>query len=209
MDTNKQNPDLIYQFKITLTAITPLIWRRIQVPAMYSFWELHVAIQDAMGWLDCHLHTFRIPEEHENRFIEIGSPSDVFDDETIIPEHKTPLAQYVTDPGQVIKYEYDFGDGWLHEVLLEEALPKTKGARFPKCIDGERACPPEDCGGPPGYYELLETLQNPEHEEYEDSVDWLKNHLKNYHPFNPDEFSPSKVRFDNPKQRWKISHPGT
>jgi hypothetical protein len=202
---NKSASHLICQFKISLSEIEPLIWRRIQVPAKYSFWDLHVAIQDAMGWLDYHLHAFRIRQKHKRKFIEIGIPIEEWDAEMIVPGWEIPIPDYLTEPGQLAEYEYDFGDGWRHEVLLEGILLKTKGAKYPKCIDGERACPPEDCGGIPGYYRLIEILQDPKHDEYEGYVGWLKGHAKNYYPYEPDKFSPDHVRFDNPKRRWKIA----
>jgi hypothetical protein len=102
-------------------------------------------------------------------------------------------------------YEYDFGDGWEHEVLLEGILLKEKDVNYPWCMAGERACPPEDCGGVPGYDQLLETLADPAHEEYQQTIEWLKGHLKNYHPYHPDAFEPGKVHFDKPKKRWKMA----
>ncbi|MBS3780649.1 MAG: plasmid pRiA4b ORF-3 family protein [Desulfovermiculus sp.] len=99
--------------------------------------------------------------------------------------------------------DYDFGDSWRHDVLFEGLLVKEKGARYPKCLGGERACPPEDCGGVSGYYELLDILKDPKHEEYEEMISWLKGHFKNYHPYDPEVFKPEKVRFSNPTTRWK------
>ncbi len=199
----KTKNHLVYQFKITLYEIDPPIWRRIQVPAKYNFWDFHVAIQDAMGWLDYHLHAFRFRPKHKRKTIEIGIPVDVPDDIEIIPGWEVPITDHFTDPGQAIEYEYDFGDSWFHEILFEGILLKTKGEKYPKCIAGERACPPEDCGGIGGYYWVVNVLQDPGHDEYEDCVGWLKGHAKNYHPYDPDEFSTDKVHFENPKQRWK------
>jgi len=197
---------LVYQFKISLYQIEPRIWRRIQVPAKYSFWDLHVAIQDAMGWLDYHLHAFRFRPKHKRKSIEIGIPGDDFyDDIEVIPGWEVPIIDHFTEPVQLIEYEYDFGDSWYHEILFEGILLKTKGEKYPKCLDGERACPPEDCGGVDGYYRLIKILQDPHHDEYEEYVEWLKGHAKNYHPYKPDEFNPDKVHFDNPKQRWKYA----
>jgi len=102
-------------------------------------------------------------------------------------------------------YEYDFGDCWVHNVLLEDILPKEKGVKYPKCIAGERACPPEDCGSVPGYYQFLEIIKNPAHHEYRDTIDWLKGHAKNYYPYDPDGFDPEQVHFWNPKKRWQIA----
>jgi len=192
---------IILQFKITLLGIKPQIWRRIQVPVGYSFWDLHVALQDAMGWLDYHLHAFRFHQSARDQ-IQIGMP-DQFGDLAILPGWEVALTDYFKDPGDVALYEYDFGDGWDHELLLEGILIKEKRLKYPRCIDGERACPPEDCGGVGGYYNLLEILENPEDEEYKAMVEWLKGHLKNYHPYKPDQFDPKKVKFDDPKMRWE------
>ena len=194
---------LVYQFKLSLYEIEPLIWRRIQVPSAYSFWDLHVAIQDAMGWFNYHLHAFRLRPKHKTKPIEVGIPVDDWEGDAVIPGWEMPIADFFVEPGQVAEYEYDFGDGWVHEVLLEGILLKTKGVKYPICLAGERACPPEDCGSIPGYYSIIAILQNPDHEEYEDTVTWLKGHAKNYYPFDPEAFIPEKVRFDNPARRWK------
>ena len=189
----------IYQFKITLKEINPPIWRRILVPENYNFWDLHVAIQDAMGWLDCHLHAFRIRRKHSRTFTEIGIPNeDRFEDEPeILPGWEVPISEYFYDVGDACNYEYDFGDGWAHEVLLEGFLIMEKDQKYPKCIDGKRACPPEDCGGVPGYYNLLEILSDTSNEEYEEMVSWLGE------KYEPEKFNTEEVKFDNPKKRWK------
>jgi hypothetical protein len=202
---NKGTNHLIYQFKISLSGIEPLIWRRIQVPAKYSFWDLHVAIQDVMGWLDYHLHAFRIRPKHKRKYIEIGIPVNEFDGDMVEAGWDIPIVDYFTEPGQLIEYEYDFGDGWIHELLLEGILLKAKNTKYPICIGGERACPPEDCGSIPGYYRLIEILHNQNHDEYEEYIAWLKGHAKNYYPYDPDKFAPDGVLFDNPKRRWKIA----
>ncbi|MGB2927732.1 MAG: plasmid pRiA4b ORF-3 family protein, partial [Desulfobacterales bacterium] len=183
----------------------PKIWRRIQVPSKYSFWDLHVAIQDSMGWIDYHLHAFRVRMPHKRKIVEIGIPTDDYFDEPVLPGWQIPITDYFTEPGKSAPYEYDFGDGWEHNILLEGILLKEKGARYPKCVAGERACPPEDCGGLPGYYELVEILKNPKHPEFRDHIGWLKGHAKNYYPYEPDQFNPEKVEFWNPKKRWKIA----
>jgi hypothetical protein len=193
---------LVFQFKITLLEIDPRIWRRVQVPTGYSFWDLHVAIQDAMGWVDYHLHAFRFPQSGKQT-IEIGIPFEEYDDLITLPGWETPITNYFTAPGDAAVYEYDFGDSWQHELLLEGVLLKEKGARYPRCIGGERACPPEDCGSIPGYYHMLEVLADPVDEEYAEMVTWLKGHVKNYHPYDPDRFDVREVVFDNPRARWR------
>ena len=189
----------VYQFKIQLKEITPPIWRRILVPEEYNFWDLHVAIQDSMGWLDHHLHVFRIRQKHSSSIVEIGIPNvDRFEDEPeIIPGWEIPISHYFHDLGITSDYKYDFGDGWEHEVILEGILIKEKGTKYPKCIDGSRACPPEDCGGVPGYCHVSDVVSNPGHEEYEDMITWLGG------KYDPEEFNPDDIKFDNPKKRWE------
>ena len=201
----KARNKIVYQFRIELNEIKPLIWRQIQVPASYNFWDLHVAIQDSMGWLDYHLHAFRIRMPHKKKMIEIGIPDEEFDSRNVLPGWEISITEYFTQPGDSAVYEYDFGDCWHHNVLLEAILLKEKGVKYPKCIAGERACPPEDCGGVPGYYELLEVIENPSDPEYEEIVAWLKGHAKNYFPYDPDAFKPEQLKFWNPKKRWQVA----
>jgi len=196
--------DLIYQIKVSLNGITPPIWRRIQVPATYTFWDLHVAIQDAMGWLDYHLHAFRIKKQNKRKPVEIGIPDQEYED-TTLPGWEIKVCDYLSEPGNFANYDYDFGDGWSHNVLLEGVLLKEHGEKYPKCIGGERACPPEDCGGVGGYYNLLEVLGKRGNSEYRETVTWLQNHAKNYYPFKPDHFDAQEIRFWDPKKRWKIA----
>jgi len=114
------NPNqLVYQFKVSLQEIEPTIWRRLQVPAKYSFWDLHVAIQDAMGWLDYHLHEFRLRKPHGRKWIEIGIPDDESGDYEVLPGWKIPIRDYFKEPGQTALYIYDFGDGWKHDLVFE------------------------------------------------------------------------------------------
>jgi hypothetical protein len=176
----------IYQFKIILKGIKPAIWRRIHVLGNYNFWDLHVAIQDAMGWYDCHLHQFEM-KTHEAFGIIIGT------EECDELEQKAKIAKYFLYPKDKANYEYDFGDGWEHEIVLEKILPAVIGNKYPQCIAGKRACPPEDCGGVWGYEDLLKVIANPRHPEYEERMEWLGG------DFNPEEFDPKLVVFEDPK----------
>ena len=196
---------LIYQFKVTLQEIEPPIWRRLQVPARPSFWDLHVALQNAMGWLDYHLHAFRLHRPPQRKMIEIGIPDDGESDDEVLPGWTMPICDIFTEPGQTALYLYDFGDGWQHEVLLEGILLKEKGVTYPRCLAGERACPPEDCGSVPGYYRVVDIIRNPRHDEYPETMTWLKGHAKNYDPYDPSAFDPGDVKFDNPTKRWQLA----
>lgn len=193
---------IIYQFRVELNGIEPTVWRQIEVPSNYSFWDFHIAIQDSMGWLDYHLHMFTLMPARKRKPIIIGIPDDEYEDNTIAG-WDIPITKYFCKPGDEASYEYDFGDGWNHKVILEGIYLQKDGDKYPKCIDGKRRCPPEDCGGIPGYYRLIEVLSNPEDEEYKNMVYWLSNHAINFHPYKPEIFDPKKVIFCNPKTRWK------
>ena len=195
---------LIYQFRIDLLGIKPGIWRRIQIPASYSFWDLHVAIQDSMGWLDYHLHEFRVKSPSGRKVIEIGIP-DTESDRDILAGWGVPVSDHFEEPGVAAAYDYDFGDGWQHKVLLEGILLKELSVKYPVCIAGERACPPEDCGGVVGYESLLRVLSKPRTNEYKEMVSWLKGHAKNYFPYQAEHFSPEEVKFWDPAKRRKIA----
>jgi hypothetical protein len=198
------NLKLAYQFKVELLGITPSLWRIIEVPSTYSFWDLHVAIQDAMGWLDYHLHSFSIVPPRKRKAIKIGIPDDEAEEE-IQPGWEVPIADFFHQPGDHARYDYDFGDDWSHNVTLLGILLQEEDKKYPNCTAGERACPPEDCGGVPGYYRLLESLSKPESKEHEEMVFWLSNHAKKYWPYNPDEFAAQAVEFWDPKKRLKMA----
>ena len=192
----------VMRFRITLKEIEPPIWRLIDVPESYSFWDLHVAVQDAMGWLDYHLHAFNPRRKHGRIQRPVGIPDEEFGGETLAG-WEVPIRDYFIELGDTLEYEYDFGDGWRHEIVLVGLLLKDSGRKYPICLDGARACPPEDCGGVGGYEELLEILGNPSHEEHQSMLAWLKGHAKDYLPYEPDKFDPDAVKFDSPKKRLK------
>lgn len=192
----------IFQFKISLKYITPQIWRRILVPVSYSFWDLHVAIQDSMGWFDYHLHEFVIINPKTGKKDRIGIPDDEYDDADIIPDFERAIKDYFTPENSEAEYIYDFGDGWQHKVKLEKTLPYHADKKYPICIGGKRACPPEDCGGPWGYLNLLEALKNPVHENHEEMVEWIGGE------FDSEFFDAKSVHFDDPKKRWEQAYGG-
>ena len=197
----KKKFERVYQLKITLEDIKPPIWRRIQVPETYTFGDLHVAIQDAMGWSDYHLHQFELRNSSTRIKTEIGIPDEGnfgFDRE-ILQGWKQKIAEWFSMENRMAEYLYDFGDGWSHTVKLGKILPRVENVIYPLCIDGERACPPEDCGGIGGYYNLLEIIKNPEHTEYEEMMEWLGGN------FDPEHFDAKEVIFDDPDKRRKIA----
>ncbi len=190
----------IYRFDVRLREIEPPIWRLIEIPQRASFWDLHVAIQDAMGWLDYHLHEFSLELSRAGRVLKIGIP----DDETgmeVLPGWEEPIALYFRAPGDRALYWYDFGDDWRHDVTLVAIEPRAKGTRYPRCIAGQRACPPEDCGGPPGYFELLHALADPNHPEREELLQWLGGNPRRSGAWNPEAFDPAQVKFSSAARR--------
>lgn len=195
----------IYQFKVTLLDIRPTIWRQIQVPSTYSFWDLHVAIQDAMGWLDYHLHEFQIPDPETSQLVRVGIPDDdaLEGDDRVLPGWDIPISDYFSPENRSARYTYDFGDDWNHTVKLENVVPGLPGIRYPMCSGGARRCPPEDVGGPPGYREFLRAIRNPKHEEHDSYLEWVGG------AYDPESFEPTRVRFANPRRRWKIAFEGS
>ena len=153
-----------------------------------------------MGWLDYHLHAFRLKKTHGRNIVEIGIPTDDFDDIKILQGWNEYIADYFSEPGKIAEYEYDYGDNWCHEVLFEGILLKEKNIKYPLCLAGERACPPEDCGGIGGYENLLQILHDPKHEDYESMVEWLNEW---YGKYDSEKFDKEKVKFESPKTRWE------
>lgn len=192
----KKKFNQVYQFRITLKDIKPPIWRRIQVSETYTFWDLHVAIQDVMGWFDSHLHQFKIFDPVINAKVDIGIPDEEDDYYEILPGWKQKISDYFSPDNKTADYIYDFGDNWEHTILLEKILPRKKGIACPVCIDGQRACPPEDCGGTGGYEEFLEIIMDPDHERYDEMLAWAGD-------FEPEYFDKNDVVFDHPAKRFK------
>ena len=193
---------VICRFKITLMDVERSIWRRIEVPGNYNFWDLHVAIQDAMGWADYHLHEFRFRPKHKRKDVAIGIP-DADNSDGVLPGWEHDLSSLLDDPGMVMQYCYDFGDDWRHEILFEGIMMRHADVKYPRCLDGAGACPPEDVGGVPGHEQLLQILASPAHPEYQEYKDWLNGHINTSWPYDPDRFDANAVIFDNPKVRFK------
>ncbi len=189
----------VYQFKIILRETRPSVWRRIQVPETYTFWDLHVAIQDVMGWFDCHLHEFVIRDPESGGEIFMGIPDDDFPStRPILAGWRHKISDWFSAERRTARYEYDFGDGWEHDVRLEGFLPRGDGVEYPVCLDGEMACPPEDVGGTGGYEDFLKILADPSDNEHTRMLEWVGGQ------FDPTDFKPSEVGFDDPQMRLKL-----
>lgn len=162
--------DNIIQLKISLRGTNPPIWRRVQVEKTITFEGLHEVIQIAMGWTNSHLHEFNLPG------IRIGQPLDELDDDFndgLMDEAMITLESVLTDRKQTFDYTYDFGDSWDHTLLVEKQLAGEASIAYPICIGGKLNCPPEDCGGIPGFYQLLDIINNKRHPERQEMLEWL------------------------------------
>jgi hypothetical protein len=166
MRVQKNKSSSIYQIKVSLKYLRPAIWRRLLVEDRTPLSKLHRTIQAAMGWEDYHLHHFAVGGEL------FGVPDPEFDME-VRSERSARLRAVAPAVKSRFTYVYDFGDNWEHDILVEEILPLNPEARYPFCVTGKRACPPEDAGGVWGYARKLETLGNPADPGYEDIVEWM------------------------------------
>ncbi len=175
----KQQPTTIYEIKIILNESRPAIWRRIQVSADVALFKLHRIIQETMGWTDSHLHQFMVG----NDSYKIRDPYADFDmEDSSKNERTTKLRHVIPGDGIRFRYDYDFGDNWKHTLVVERILAPETGAKYPRCVGGARACPPEDVGGIHGYGELLEVLQDPNRPAHEEMSEWIGRE------FDPEKF---------------------
>lgn len=171
----------VYQLKISLKRSKPLIWRRVLVPGDYELDFLHAVFQYVMGWTFSHLHDFFINGEHYGDLASAG------EDLGFLDERDFRLREMVSKPREKFLYEYDFGDDWEHEVVVEKILAPKAGEFYPVCTGGKGACPPEDCGGVWGYHSMLEVLRDKAHPNHKQYRAWIG------YDFDPDEFSLAAV----------------
>jgi hypothetical protein len=173
-----EKDDRIYQLKITLKDVRPPVWRRVLVPDC-PLTRLHQVIQVVMGWDDCHLYEFEVGGQ---RYTDPRGMNDLDMEDA----SKVRLGQVAPREKAKFRYTYDFGDDWRHEIRVEKVFPREPGKAYPACIDGKRACPPEDVGGPWGYMEFAEAIRDPEHERHDEFIEWRGE-------FDPETFSVEAV----------------
>lgn len=152
-----------------------------------------------MGWKDCHLHQFQVinPISNEREFMGIPDDED-FDIHNTLPGWDYKVKKYITTNPKLL-YEYDFGDCWTHTIEYEGEHTKHPNQKYPVCLAGERACPPEDVGGVPGFFDFISVISNPNHEEYESMMAWAGG------SYDPGQFDPQQVKFDSPAKRWNYA----
>ena len=178
----KTEPVSVYQLKVTLEDIEPPIWRRIQVKGDATLFKLHKIIQLAMGWEDYHLHQFIVGEE----CYTIPSLEDPWPMETK-NEKRAKLSKVAPAEMARFVYEYDLGDSWRHDILVEKIFQPKGDLAHPVCVDGKRSAPPEDCGGTGGYDEFLEIITDPKHPDRDDMLRWAGG------DFDPERFDKDTV----------------
>ena len=188
--------DRMYLLTIRLDGIEPEIWRRFVVPGDITLDRLHDVIQIVMGWQDYHLHTFTIgkkcyTENPESK--EDGAREDRY-----------RLVDLIKRKGRTFGYEYDFGDAWQHTITIEDSLYFKAAMQAPLvCLDGARACPPEDVGGVPGYTEFLKALRDPRHKEHEHYKAWISNYSYYQGPYDSERFEMDTINLELLKYlRW-------
>jgi hypothetical protein len=169
----------IFQLRIALVDVVPTVWRRVAVPGGYTLDRVHRIFQYAMGWQDYHLHSF------EMEGAQYGVPDP--DGELDLRDELEVRLDAVAGKDTRFTYVYDFGDWWEHEVVVETVNLAEPDERYPSCLEGERACPPEDVGGPGGYQEFLHAVRDPAHPEHDAMLDWIGRR------FDPEFFDPERV----------------
>ena len=177
-----------YRLRISLDGVTPEVWRSLTVRSTSRLDELHPVLQTVMGWTDSHLHQWRRPDPNDpgrvERFATRSCIEEGFANGSRC-EDMVRLDDVLTAPGDALVYEYDFGDGWEHTVVLD-GIDHDQSPEGAHCIAGERACPPEDCGGVSGYARLTDALADPERPAHMPLVGWAG-------AFEPESFSAADV----------------
>jgi len=161
----------ILKLKITLIDSNPQIWREVLVPMDKTFEDLHYVIQAVMDWGNCHMHEFPL---NESKYIGDEPPNPQSrKDRSYLKESKLKIKKYLNKKGDSIKYIYDFGDYWRHEIEVIDVLEQDDNREYPICIDGENASPPEDVGGISGYKRMVDAFSNKNHPDYDEYKEWL------------------------------------
>jgi len=165
---------------VTLQDTEPVIWRKLLVRTDTTFYKLHRILQVAMGWTNSHLFEFNLEGFRLGELVDEDDPfEDDYGPSKVLDARKTTLQELLSGQGDQCQYIYDFGDHWVHLIELETFEDEIPDTKYPVCLDGERRCPPEDCGGVHGFSELLNVLNDKKRPEYADYKRWLP---RNYKP---------------------------
>ncbi|WP_037583808.1 plasmid pRiA4b ORF-3 family protein [Stigmatella aurantiaca] len=164
----------IHVLHVELVGIQPAIWRELHVRSGMPLSRLHEVLQAAFGWTHSHMHMFEDTSGLQYGHKAAGNADDIgFGGPPLRDERKYTVADIAPRPRNTFSYIYDFGDDWVHRIRVKKVQPPERSGRYPSCTAGDRAAPPDDCGGVPGYVRLLEILRNPRHEEHEEMLEWI------------------------------------
>jgi hypothetical protein len=175
--------DAIAILRLEIAYIEPLIWRRIAVRSSMNLKALHKIIQAAMGWLDYHLWEFTTDERRYGILI----PDDPDWNRRINNATSTKLSTLLATGVTQFGYMYDFGDNWEHRIIVEDIKPAVAGEPYPSFLGGERRCPPEDCGGPPGYFEFIESIASKRGKKAKEALEWYGG------PYDPEDIDEQNI----------------
>jgi hypothetical protein len=182
----RRRTKVIVQIKVKLLEVSkPPVWRRLQLPADTHLDHLHDIIVAAFGWQDYHMHAFTSGGE------EFGVPEPELGH---TDERRVSLGQLIGGIGDRLRYTYDFGDDWEHEIVVEDLLDPDPDTHYPILVAAKGACPPEDCGGPWGYADLKAILGDPSHEQHQQMLDWLG--LANSATFDPNAIATDHIEYE-------------
>lgn len=184
--------DRVFEIRIELKDTVPIVWRELVVPETLTFYEFHHAIQISFGWENYHLYSFDAKGQSYGNL-------DLLEDVDTINDKSIFINQLLQKEQDTINYEYDFGDGWVHNIELKKIKPHTSKVNLPIVIDGAKASPPEDCGGVHGFENLKNVMKNPKDLEYKELVRWLGK------PFDPNEFNIQHINEDLKKLKKHIA----
>jgi pRiA4b ORF-3-like protein len=190
----------IHRLKVTLRQVKPPVWRRIEVPSNTKLSELAVILEAAIGWYGDHLHAFEAGGVSYQPRREIDEFDRQFSRIKQVDESKARVGTVLPAVKAKMRWDYDFGDGWEHDVVVEAIELRHSGVVYPRCIDGNRSGPPEDCGGPWGYGDLLEAIADPTNPEHQDRIEWLGGEFDPEH-FDVDETTEA-MRSPRPTDDW-------
>jgi hypothetical protein len=156
----------VHTLTVTLRDVEPEVWRRLTIKSETKLPAFARVLERVMGWQGYHLHAFAVGD------VIFGEPDEEFETDYTIDHRKITVEQVLPRVGSILRWDYDFGDGWEHDIVVESIDSPVEGKRYPVCLGGERACPPEDCGGVSGYEDLLRVLADPTDDEHEHMVTW-------------------------------------
>lgn len=176
----------VIQLRVSIQHSDPLIFRTVLVKKATTFFELHHIIQIVMGWQNYHLFEFNL-DGYRVGIIEESEKGNGYGSDQVLDASAVKIADILSGDKETFKYNYDFGDCWMHEISLERMLEKEPKVIYPLCIEGQYSCPPEDCGGISGFYHILDIIQNKEHPEYKETRQWVGK------KYDPDNFDRNKV----------------